>query len=294
VNQSRVHNSEEFVSAATDLAMEANILSRLNHRNIIRLRGLSSSPPSQSYSKAGEGYFLLMDVLEGTLKEHLQRLRNRRRSFRRRVYKLLLKSPRKVCITNMYDRIQTIAWEIAQGMKYLHQNQILMCDLKPGNIGFDKSGTVKLFDFGMAQEVDDGLDYAMRGTPRYMAPEVILGDGCSFKSDVYSFGVVLYELCSLQIPFSKCTNLETCRGQVVMGERPSLDCIPCPSIKVLIQACWASNPRDRPSFEQICNQLLDAVRDFGLREVGGVKTKTIFASERTSSTSCFEEEENSC
>merc|ERR1719223_2181950 len=99
-------------------------------------------------------------------------------------------------------------------MEYMHSRGIVLRDLKPGNVGFDeRTGTVKLFDFGMARPVRDCDPNELCGSPKYMAPEIMSKMLCggggddneglySLGVDVYSFGVVLYELCSLHVPFS--------------------------------------------------------------------------------------------
>jgi len=64
----------------------------------------------------------------------------------------------------------------------------------------DDEGYVKLIDFGTAKFVK-GRTYTIIGTPHYMAPEVILGQGYSFSADYWSLGVILYELVCYSLPF---------------------------------------------------------------------------------------------
>jgi len=71
LDASRISNSEEFLDAAADLARETALLTRLDHENIIQLRGISSSTLSESYQEDGNGFFFLMDVLQETLKDRL-------------------------------------------------------------------------------------------------------------------------------------------------------------------------------------------------------------------------------
>jgi serine/threonine protein kinase len=194
---------QEFVNAASDLAMEAGMLSDLDHKNIIRLRGVSSTCLSESFVE-DRGYFLLMDVLEETLKDRLQRWRKEKASYDKRgLTSLFIKKnkKRKANADRMFGRIETVVVGVANGMKYLHDRNILLRDLKPANIGFDEAGKVRLFDFGMARKLEDCQANEVCGTPRYMAPEALTDKEWSLKTDVYSFGVVLYEICSLQVPF---------------------------------------------------------------------------------------------
>lgn len=256
-----ISNSEEFLDAASDLARETALLARLDHENIIQLRGYSSSTLSESYQEGGNGFFFLMDVLQGTLKDRLERWRSDKSMFQvsRR---FLFRGRPAIDVDRMYGRIETVALGIVRGMRYLHEQQaIVLRDLKPANIGFDsESGQVRLFDFGMSRPIHQCLVEEVVGTPRYMAPEVMMSKGTSFASDVYSFGVVLYEICSLQVAFSKQRDLEDFQRHVVDARaRPSLSSIPCPSLQALISACWAHEPADRPSFSDIHRILLEIV-----------------------------------
>ncbi|VEU41942.1 unnamed protein product [Pseudo-nitzschia multistriata] len=118
----------------------------------------------------------------------------------------------------MYSRIGETVLGIATGMEYLHSHNIVLRDLKPANIGYDDvidgscyssneanklvQSRVKLFDFGMAQKVEECNPDEVCGSLRYMAPEVMAGKGYSLAVDVYSFGVILFEMCSLKVPFA--------------------------------------------------------------------------------------------
>lgn len=148
-----------------------------------------------------------------------------------------------------------------------------------------QTGQARIFDFGMARHT---LDLSRNktvencGTPRYMAPEIMKGDTPTKASDVYSFGCVLYTLCSLKVPFrefaAKENDLEKFKAKVLAGERPSLKCIPCPLVRSLIQDCWAQDPFDRPTFEEIVEDRLP-----GIRARCGKEKKAMNRSESSSS-----------
>lgn len=216
---SRVRNSDDLVVAAIDLANEAIILSQLDHKNIICLRGISSGRFSQSFLSEGEnceGFFLVTDMLRETLSD---RLKYWRKNFQKKkvtpssiLQGAALKSRRLSNFCNktngshcnaMYNRIENTVLGIAEGMEYIHSKQLVLRDLKPSNIGFDldTSTQIRLFDFGLARKIADCASNEICGSPRYMAPEVMSGKGYSFKVDVYSFGVLLFEICSLHSPY---------------------------------------------------------------------------------------------
>jgi len=119
----------------------------------------------------------------------------------------------------LHERIEETAMGIAKGMVYLHSRNIILRDLKPANIGYDENvyenvydsnnvekglqqNKLRLFDFGMAQKLEECDPSEICGSLRYMAPEVMAGKGYSLGVDVYSFGVILFEICSLQVPFA--------------------------------------------------------------------------------------------
>jgi serine/threonine protein kinase len=118
----------------------------------------------------GKGYFLLLDILEETLMDRLQRWRQdaqyynkrpslfkilRTKSMRRRSMNSSIGQLERPTISTFEERLRTVASGIAEGMKYLHAQGIVLRDLKPGNVGFDAKGTVKLFDLGLARPVEE-------------------------------------------------------------------------------------------------------------------------------------------
>jgi serine/threonine protein kinase len=138
--------------------------------------------------------------------------------------------------------------------------EVLFRDLKPENLGFDSSGVIKIFDFGVARdlvyvkEVKDRLGFT--GTPRYMANEVGAGKEYGLPADVYSFGIVLYEICTLKTPFSHLRSVDAFRQKVALGgERPKLSLVKHAGLRSLIQRCWDPIPGNRPSFTDVRIQL---------------------------------------
>jgi hypothetical protein len=92
--------------------------------------------------------------------------------------------------------------ELCGGVGYAHGMSVIHRDLKPANLMIDRSGRLKILDFGVARMMGTASNtVAMVGTPGYMSPEQIHGDAVDHRSDLFSIGVVLYELLSYREAF---------------------------------------------------------------------------------------------
>ena len=93
--------------------------------------------------------------------------------------------------------------EVLQTLEYLHQQNVVYRDLKPENIliSMQDNGHLKLVDFGFAKQLKQGKTSTNCGTPVYLAPEILRGQGHSFEVDIWSLGVLMVELVSGQTPF---------------------------------------------------------------------------------------------
>ena len=85
---------------------------------------------------------------------------------------------------------------------YLHERRFIYRDIKPENVIVIQNGFIKLIDFGTAKIITDRTS-TMIGTPHYMAPEVILGEGYSFQVDMWSIGICMYEFMCGAVPFGE-------------------------------------------------------------------------------------------
>ena len=104
------------------------------------------------------------------------------------------------------DAACSIVLAACSALHYAHGKGILHRDIKPDNLLFAASGTLKVSDFGIAKVVGGTASMATRtgevlGTPAYMAPEQALGAELSPATDVYALGTVLYEMLSGRLPF---------------------------------------------------------------------------------------------
>jgi HEAT repeat protein/tRNA A-37 threonylcarbamoyl transferase component Bud32 len=98
--------------------------------------------------------------------------------------------------------------DIATGMQVAHQAGIVHRDLKPANVLINNEGLLKIVDFGVAAAHKEGDTQLTKtgyviGSPKYMAPEQILGKKVDERADVYSLGVIMYEMVTGQPPYSR-------------------------------------------------------------------------------------------
>jgi len=246
-------DSELFISGAEDLVHETALLASLDHPNIIKLHARASGSLRDSFI-LDDGYFILLDRLAGTLTDRLKEWQ---------CVPERLTGPGR-------DELH-VARSVADAVAYLHSKRIVFRDLKPDNVGFDSSGTWKLFDFGFAEGLPEksednptGLLTGRSGTPRYMAPEVGMNSntlkiGYGRPVDVYSFGVLFWQLCSKQRPFECIQTADEFESRVYMGDyRPDIDNRWPAPVQNIIKFCWQQRPKRRPAMKDV-KAALDAV-----------------------------------
>ena len=100
-------------------------------------------------------------------------------------------------------KIWDYAIQLIQGLKSLHDKNIMHRDLKSENIFlFKKNSQCKIGDMNVSKVLKEKLLRTQTGTPYYASPEVWMNKPYSFKSDLWSVGCVIYEMCELKTPFS--------------------------------------------------------------------------------------------
>ncbi len=105
------------------------------------------------------------------------------------------------------ERVRGIIEQVATGLRAFHRMEMLHQDLRPENILIDKTGTVKIIDFGSTKitgviEASPSTDRGgILGTVQYTAPEYFLGEGGSTCSDIFSLGVITYQMLTGKLPY---------------------------------------------------------------------------------------------
>jgi len=105
------------------------------------------------------------------------------------------------------DQVRSIVEQVARGLQAFHRKEMLHQDLRPDNIMIDRSGTVKIIDFGdthvagLAEGTREPRAEALLGSLQYAAPEYFTGEGGSPQSDLFSLAVIAYQMLTGQLPF---------------------------------------------------------------------------------------------
>jgi serine/threonine protein phosphatase PrpC len=105
------------------------------------------------------------------------------------------------------ETVRGIVEQIANGLLAFHRLDMLHQDLRPQNVMIDRTGTVKIIDFGstrvagIAENAVPLPQDELLGTVQYMAPEYFLGEGGDARSDLYSLGVIAYQMLSGALPY---------------------------------------------------------------------------------------------
>jgi predicted Ser/Thr protein kinase len=119
-----------------------------------------------------------------------------------------------------------VVLQVLEGLGAVHDLGIIHRDLKAANIMRDTQGVIRLMDFGLAavRRTDDSpatMTINLGGTPEYMSPEQVRGDGGDFQSDIYAVGIILFEILTGDVPFRGDSLLATMQMQ--MNEAPPLE-----------------------------------------------------------------------
>ncbi|XP_061349075.1 serine/threonine-protein kinase STY8-like isoform X2 [Gastrolobium bilobum] len=217
---------------------EVSVMKRLRHPNILLFMGAVTSPQR------------LCIVTEFLPRGSLCRLLHRNTSkldWRRRVH---------------------MALDIARGVNYLHHCNppIIHRDLKSSNILVDKNWTVKVGDFGLSRlKLETYLTTKGRGTPQWMAPEVLRNEPSDEKSDVYGFGVILWELATEKIPWDNLNSMQVIGAVGFMNQRLEIPKHIDPRWASIIESCWHSDPTCRPTFRELLERLRELQKQYAIQ-----------------------------
>ena len=277
LSDTSLRNSQDACNGSADLLMEAKYLTTIAaqhpHPGIIRLHGVSRGLGTGNAAHFGKGeragLFLVLDRLYDSLDKRIKLWRELQRR------KIASNEPG----TPMYLKVLflqqlLVAVDVASALRHLHSLDICFRDLKPDNVGFDFEGRVKIFDFGLAKELDPQQKrsagaYAMSGgtgSRRYMAPEVALNELYGLSVDVYSLAIVIWETLSLDRAFGTLSSDEF-KARVVKGtERPAMAADWSNNLQTVLRESWQRDPNRRPTAETVLQMLKQELQDLVARD----------------------------
>jgi tetratricopeptide (TPR) repeat protein len=170
--------------------------------------------------------------------------------------------------------------QLSTGLAVAHASGVVHGDVKPENVLLARDGTPKLADFGLARVVGEhalehtSMSRGVGGTPLYMAPEVILGEGHVPASDVWSLGVVLYRMLTGRLPFEG----ETLYALfLAVQNRPPASLgpdVPVGLVDIVLR-CLRKRPEERPDAGVELNDLLAHALDAQARATKVVPARAV-------------------
>ncbi|CAO1633766.1 unnamed protein product [Sympodiomycopsis kandeliae] len=222
-----------------EIMSEIDLLKNLKHPNIVKYKGSE---------KTRDHLFIVLEYCENGSLQH--------------ICKRFGKFPEGLVSVYIY--------QVLEGLLYLHDQGVIHRDIKGANILTTKDGSVKLADFGVATRTGAMSDFAVVGSPYWMAPEVIDQSGATTASDIWSVGCVVIELLEGKPPYH------------FLDPMPALfrivqdDCPPLPEgasaiVKDFLQHCFQKDANLRVSAKKLLRHpwMASAKRQLEQMKTGG-------------------------
>nr|XP_054757768.1 uncharacterized protein LOC129263877 isoform X1 [Lytechinus pictus]XP_054757769.1 uncharacterized protein LOC129263877 isoform X2 [Lytechinus pictus] len=147
--------------------------------------------------------------------------------------------------------------QILEGTQYLHENDVIHRDIKGANIMLMSTGVIKLIDFGCAKRLciqisrSQNVLKSMRGTPYWMAPEVIMETGHGKKSDIWSIGCTVFEMATRKPPWSDMPPMAAIFAIGSGGPVPQMPDKFSEDAKTFVNACLTRNQDERATASEL-------------------------------------------
>jgi len=243
-------DEDKYEKERNNFMKEMDIMKKLNHPNLVKMYGICVDKMPF--------FIILENCSKGDLKKHLE-------SFKQGTGELI-RGKRTVPTF-----IQLLQWckEIAAGMRYLENEDLVHRDLAARNVLLDRNGVAKVADFGLSKGKEDVTDndaFPILWSP----PEVLSRRDFSSKSDVWSFGITMWEIFSFgEKPYNGMKHNDL-KAFLKREERIG---VPAPYLKEpnakenvkkvydeIMSKCWKKKPEQRPGFEELGKLITAEIR----------------------------------
>jgi hypothetical protein len=221
------------------LLSEATLSARFNHSNIVTVYDMA---------QAENNAFIAMELVQGV-------------SLDAYLWDRETLTPEEVIL---------LGAAIARALAVAHGHGLVHHDVKPANVLLGDDGSIKVTDFGISELISSAVKVGdvICGTPGYLAPEALMGEGYTPKSDLFALGLILYESLVGTHPFFG-RNIKETMLNTIMGEAEPIDRLK-PSVPLelarLIHQLLAKEPKERPaSAEAVARTLEEMAMRGGLR-----------------------------
>jgi CRP-like cAMP-binding protein len=206
---------------------EARIVADLRHENIVQVFDQES---------AFATFFIVMELMDGI---ELSRLIDEEGPL----------SP---------DEVRHIVRQCCRGLAYAHARGVVHRDIKPTNIFLESTGRTKIMDFGIAVATagETRDEEGVMGTPGYIAPEALLGEGVDLRADIYALGVSVFEMLTGRGPFDHAERYQILQNQLACEHVDLKEAWP-EAPEVFVELVRRATTRDRAERFQSCVEMLE-------------------------------------
>ena len=241
----KLHAKDESSEALAKALMdEFHVMSQLRHPNVLLTLGIAEDAVEGTKG-------IVMELMEASLAD-------------------VLSSAAFEQYATWAGSLLSIASDVANGMAYIHYNNMLHRDLKPGNVLLDAQWVAKVADFGTVFDTSGSAiseSGDIQGTPPYMAPEIVKRHVYDKPVDVWAFGCMLAHMGTKRPPYSWLTHIETPKqllDVVASGEYSPLELLlfsttTPQAVKDLAKQCCQPGPIMRPTFAQISELIIATI-----------------------------------
>lgn len=215
-------NSRKFQEQLQALEQEISLLRPLQHENIVTYYGCD---------RDGDDLNIYLELVPGgSIASLLQKF-----------------GPFSENVVRNYTR------QLLLGLEYLHANRIIHRDIKGGNLLVDSNGLVKLADFGASTRIQNfmtavGELHSLKGTPYWMAPEVIKQTGHGRQADIWSVGCTVIEMLTGKPPWAEFTTQVSALFHIASSkDPPTMPPGSSPECQAFLLLCFKRDPKERPN-----------------------------------------------